>query len=234
MAALPGWNSLESVARIHAWLEITGIVVLALLLLSQGLAFTYGARKDVLQAVTENTDTVQLRKEMADSEARHKTKEAQLQQQVFQADTQLERKLASLQDPQLPRHLTAEQQATLVKALAPFKGQKITTTSVIGDEEGDVFARDFQSIFAQAGWDHGTHERVEHRFITPTPVGVMVAMNEGEANAGRIMPSVETLISVLQQLGITARGELLVNPQVPVGEINLIVGNRQAAPQTAP
>jgi hypothetical protein len=44
------------------------------------------------------------------------------------------------------------------------------------------------------------------------------------------MPSVETLISVLQQLGITSRGELLVNPQVPVGEINLIVGNRAPAP----
>ncbi len=230
MAALPGWNSLESVARIHAWLEITGIVVLALLLLSQGLAFSYGLRKDVLAATAELSDTERLRKEAADADARHKAKEAALQQQLFQTDAQLERKIASLQDPQAPRHLSSEQQQTLVKALAPFKGQKITTTSVIGDDEGDVFARDFQAVFAAAGWDHGTHERVEHRFITPTPVGVMVAMNEAEANAGRIMPSVETLISVLQQLGITARGELLVNPQVPVGEINLIVGNRQPAP----
>ncbi len=230
MASFPGWSSLESVARIHAWLEITGIIVLALLLLSQGLAFTYGARKDVLTATAELANTERLRKEVADSEARHKTKEAELQQQLFQTDMQLERKIASLEAPQAPRHLSSDQQQTLVKALSAFKGQKITTTAIIGDDEGDIFARDFQTVFASAGWDQGTHERVEHQFISPTPVGVMVAMNEGEADAGRIMPSVETLISVLQQLGITARAELLVNPQVPVGEINLIIGNRQPAP----
>ncbi len=230
MATLPGWNSLESVARIHAWLEVTGIVILVLLLVSQGLAYSYGMRKDSLAQSTEQSDTERLRKEAAEAEARHQAKEASLQQQLFQTDAELERKIASLQSPQAARRLTAEQQQTLIKALAPFKGQKIATTSVIGDEEGDILARDFQAVFNAAGWDHGSHERVDHRFITPTPVGVMVAMNEGEANAGRIMPSVETLISVLQQLGITSRGELLVNPQVPVGEINLIVGNRAPAP----
>ena len=230
MVTLPGWNSLESVARIHAWLEVTGIVILLLLLVSQGLAFSYSVRKDELTETTEKTDAALLKKAAAEAEARHEAKEASLQQQLFQTDTELERKIASLQSPQAPRRMTAEQQQTLIKALSPFKGQKVTTTSVIGDEEGDVFARDFQTVFNAAGWDHGSHERVEHRFITPTPIGVMVAMNEGEAHAGRIMPSVETLISVLQQLGITSRGELLVNPQVPVGEINLIIGNKAPSP----
>ena len=166
----------------------------ALLLPESGLAFTYGA------ATAELSDTERLRKDAADADARHKAKEAALQQQLFQTDAQLERKIASLQDPQAPRHLSIRTAANAgSSALAPFKGQKITTTSVIGDDEGDVFARDFQAVFAASGWDHGAHERVEHRFITPTPIGVMVAMNEAEANAGRIMPSVETLISVLQQ-----------------------------------
>ena len=58
----------------------------------------------------------------------------------------------------------------------------------------------------------------------------MVAMNEGEANAGRFLPAIETLISSLQHAGIMSRNELLVNSEVPVGEINLIVGYKQPAP----
>lgn len=219
MAILPGWNSLESVARIHAGLEITGIAVLVLLLLSQGLAFTYGARKDVLAAA----DATELQKDAA-------RRQAELQQKLVETDTKLQRESASSQPPQGPRHISMEQQQKLIEALAPFKGQKITAVSVLGDDEGDGLAQDLLAVFNAAGWDHGTHDKVDHRFITPTPVGVMVAMNEVEANAGRFMPAIETLISVLQQTGIMSRNELLVNPEVPVGEINVIVGYKQPAP----
>jgi hypothetical protein len=215
VAILPGWNTLESVTRVHAWLEISGIAILVLLLFSQGLAFTYGVRKDALAAADATL---------------HRAKEAELQQKLFATDTQLESKIAALQPAHEPRHISPEQQQKLTKALAPFKGQKITTTSIMGDEEGDAYAQEFQSIFNAAGWDHGAHDTVDHRYITPTPVGVMVAMNEGEANAGRFLPAIETLISVLQQNGLMARNELLVNSEVPAGEINLIVGYRQAAP----
>jgi hypothetical protein len=215
VAALPGWNSLESVTRIHAWLEITGIAVLVLLLLSQGLAYSYGVRKDLLA----NTDATA-----------HRTKEAELQQKLSAADAQLQSKTAPTQAAEAPRRLSMELQQRLIKALAPFKGQKFTTTSVIGDEEGNAFAQDFQAVFDAAGWDHGVHDKVDHRYITPTPVGVMVAMNEGEANAGRFLPAIETLISTLQKIGIMSRNELLVNSEVPVGEINLIVGYKQASP----
>ncbi len=212
MALLPGWNSLESVARIHSWLEISGIALVVLLLVSQGLAFSYGVRKDTLAAL----DTTLLR-----------AKEAELQQKLTAADGALQHREAPQQSG--PRRLSMEQQQRLVNILSAFKGQKVTTTSVIGDEEGDAFARDFQTVFAAAGWDHGTHDKVDHRYITPTPVGVMVAMNEGEANAGRFMPAIEALIGTLQQAGIMSRNELLVNSEVPVGEINLIVGYKPTA-----
>ncbi len=208
MALLPGWNSLESVSRIHFWLEISGIALLVLLLISQGLAFSYGARKDTL--ATADTTL-------------HLAKEAELQQKLNAADTELQHRPAP-QRQTGPRRLSMEQQQRLLKVLSAFKGQKVTITSVIGDEEGDAFAEDFLNVFNNAGWDHGTHDKVDHRYITPTPVGVMVAMNEGEANAGRFMPAIESLISNLQQIGIMSRNELLVNSEVPIGEINLIVG----------
>ena len=212
MALLPGWNSLETVTRIHAWLEMTGIAIVVLLLLSQGLAFTYGVRKELLA----DADSMVLR-----------AKAAELQRKLTDADAQLQNKTVSAQ---APRRLTMEMQQKLIKLLIPFKGQKFTTTSVVGDEEGNAFAQDFQAVFDAAGWDHGTHDKVDHRYITPTPVGVMVAMNEGEANAGRFLPAIETLISSLQHAGIMSRNELLVNSEVPVGEINLIVGYKQPAP----
>ena len=45
---LPGWNSVETTARLHRGFEIAGFVALGLLLAFEILAYIYGNRKDAL------------------------------------------------------------------------------------------------------------------------------------------------------------------------------------------
>jgi hypothetical protein len=52
----PGWNSFESVSRVHRFFEISGIVCLGLLVLTEIFAYLYGHRKDDL-AQTLQTET---------------------------------------------------------------------------------------------------------------------------------------------------------------------------------
>jgi hypothetical protein len=45
---MPGWNSLQAVSKLHTIFEVGGIFVLAALVICEGLAFSYGRRKDTL------------------------------------------------------------------------------------------------------------------------------------------------------------------------------------------
>jgi hypothetical protein len=47
---LPGWNSFETVSRLHTFFEIAGICVLGALVVCEVLSFSYGRRADFLAA----------------------------------------------------------------------------------------------------------------------------------------------------------------------------------------
>jgi tetratricopeptide (TPR) repeat protein len=53
MPVLPGWNSLETTTRLHHVFELAGLVVLALLVIAEGLAYLYGHHKDWLRREAE-------------------------------------------------------------------------------------------------------------------------------------------------------------------------------------
>lgn len=46
---LPGWNSIETVSRIHVVCEVLGLISLALLVFFDVFAFVYSHRRDTLQ-----------------------------------------------------------------------------------------------------------------------------------------------------------------------------------------
>ena len=58
MAMLPGWNSLESVGSIGHSLHMAAIVVLALLVVAEGLALVYDDRKYALVGAAERETIV--------------------------------------------------------------------------------------------------------------------------------------------------------------------------------
>ena len=62
---LPGWNSLESVARWHAFFEVAGIVSLGALVLMEIGALTYGHRKEALAAAEADGRVEAVKKQIA-------------------------------------------------------------------------------------------------------------------------------------------------------------------------
>jgi phosphoenolpyruvate-protein kinase (PTS system EI component) len=96
MAMLPGWNSLEAVGSIGHSLHMAAIVVLALLVVAEGLALVYDDRKYALVGAAERETIVSREQEaLAVTERRHheivalqrELEEAQ-RQQAYAGDAQ--------------------------------------------------------------------------------------------------------------------------------------------------
>jgi hypothetical protein len=51
---LPGWDSIETVGKIHRFFEICGIVCLGLLVLFEAFAYAYGHRLETLSAAAQH------------------------------------------------------------------------------------------------------------------------------------------------------------------------------------
>ena len=62
---LPGWDSLSAVNRYHSVAEITGIVILAALVVAEVISYKYGNRKDFLTEQQQHTIDQRHDEEMA-------------------------------------------------------------------------------------------------------------------------------------------------------------------------
>jgi hypothetical protein len=120
---LPGWSSLDSVIRIHDILEISGFVLLGILAVVEGFQFVYGHRKDTLTA------------------------------QIQQAEAKVaENQIEALQARQAGRTLSDQQKQSLIAALSPHRGQKVSVARIMGDGEAEPFANNFLDVFVASGW----------------------------------------------------------------------------------
>lgn len=202
------WDSVAFWIQVALW--ILGFAVFAL-----GVA-AYWAKSNSAFLKQESS---------AQQEKIRETEAARLKAQLIEAD----KKVAELQAQQVPRRLTAEQRRALVNALAPFKGQTLTIRAPAGNPEGNGFARDFVSVFAEAEWDYkkGSADMLQ-TITTPPLVGLQVQFNEGEGRAGRILRAAEALVVTLQKLGIVPTNELFLSGDATVGEIVLNVGAKAA------
>jgi len=141
------------------------------------------------------------------------------------------RKDTLVERQQAPRRLLAEQKQFLVTALSPFRGQKVRVTCILGNGEGQHLAEDFVAVFTEAHWDLGAGLR--QQIYARDPVGFWVSINKDEAAAEHIPQALEALASPLADLGFVKRRngvtEVLVLPDVPAGEIEVLIG-RQPRP----
>lgn len=234
MTPLPGWESLESVSRVHGWFEIAGIVCLALLVLAESFTFIYGRRKDALASAKERAAAEKRNQEAQQTETRHETELAKVREQVSltsadserlkQRAKEAERGVAELQKQQVPRGLTAEQTRHLIGVAVPFQGQKISVVCILGDTEGRAFAAEFAQVFRSEGWVGA--EGVNQAIYDVDPVGVEVTVNDQEVKGGGQPPAAVALIQALDQLGLIRTKTLFLNARVPVGLIEFRVGKR--------
>jgi hypothetical protein len=212
MTWLPGWSSAENASTwSHIWFWF-GMWCFLWLGIAEVIAFIYGLRKDNLVAASEQVAAAQAQQN-----------QNALQNQLAEAN----RKTAELEQQQAPRRLSEAQKQTLITALSPYRGQKISLLTILGDAECKQFLQDFMDVLDAAGWDHnGGNGILYSMFQGNDPVGVAVLVSEQEAAAKRGPPGVMPLIENLAAFDIVPPKRIFSNPTVAVGEIKLVIGKK--------
>ena len=104
------------------------------------------------------------------------------------------RRLAELQSFEMPRKLSYEQRRALIAALVPFRGQKLTITSVLGDSETRDYRDDFVQVFEASGWDLGGEKGVRDRPTTSIRSASKVAVHQINEHEGLSNDAINVLI----------------------------------------
>ena len=213
MAMLPGWNSLEAVGSIGHSLHMTAMVVLALLVVAEGLALVYDDRKYALVGSAERETIVSRDQEGLAVTERHHNEIVVLQRDLEEA----QRQQASLR-------LTTIGQQALLDAVSPFPGQQIEIVSILGDLEGQQFANDFASVAQQAGWNATS---INEAALATNPSGIEVLYREPPV--GEVPPpALAALVDVLVDLRILPARSVTICEEVASEVIRLVVGTRPA------
>ena len=216
MAILPGWNSLAAAGSIAHSLHIAAMIVLAVLVVAEGMALVYDDRKYALIGAAERDVTATYDEERREAEGRHHNDIAELQRRIEETQRQ-----------QASRGLTFSDQQTLVAALSPFPGQHLEINFVLGDPEAQQFANDFASIALQAGWNAtGINEAA----FTANPIGVELFYREPPPD-NLPPPALAALVDALMDLHILPARSVSIYEDLAPDVIRLVVGAKPARPE---
>lgn len=124
MSFLPNWDSFESTSRWSDILFWAGIICLILLAATEVASHIYGNRASILskEAAKQQQEAEQA------AEQRHTAEIGGLKSQL----TEAEKKVTELQKVQPQRRLSQQEKDTLIAAMLPFPGQKISITCIMG------------------------------------------------------------------------------------------------------
>jgi hypothetical protein len=226
----PEWLDVGAYQLRSQFFAIGCAVVLALLVVTNVVAYGYGLRQDSLIAAAEQASADQIKRlaveakprPVAESSNRYLKENSELRQKLIDA----ENKLAALERTQTEKHLSSEQQRFLIEALRPFAGQKVSIASIRGDDEGLQLVQEFVSVFEAAGWDHHGEAGISTQDWPRDPVGIEVVLNEKDARGDQIPPGVAGLINVVRQLGLVYDNTVYMDNEVPEGQALLKVGKK--------
>jgi hypothetical protein len=226
----PEWIDIGNYQLRSRFFEIGCAAVLAILAVSEVVAYSYAFRLDSLVIAAEQSSADRIRRLTADlksrpvvdTPSRYLKENSELRQKLIDA----ENKLAALERAQTQKHLSLEQKRFLIEALRPFAGQKVSIASIRGDDDGLQLAQEFVSVFEAAGWDHHGEAGVSTQDWPRDPVGIEVVLNEDDARADHIPPGVAGLINVVRQLGLVYDSTVYMDNEVPAGQALLKVGKK--------
>src|SRR5438045_385684 len=216
MAILPGWNSLAAAGSIAHSFHIAAMIVLAALVVAEGMALGYDHRKYALIGAAERDVTARYDDERREAEARHHNDIAELQ-----------RRLEETQRQQASRRLTFSDQQTLVATLSPFPEQHLDITSVLGDPEAQQFAKDFASIAQQAGWNATAVNEVA---FTANPICVELFYRPPD---NLPPPALAALVDALMDLHILPARSVSIFEELAPDLIRLVGGGQACEPLVA-
>ena len=194
------------------------MIVLAVLVVAEGMALVYDDRKYALIGAAERDVTATYDEERREAEGRHHNDIAKLQ-----------RRLEETQRQQASRRLTFSDQQTLVAALSPFPEQHLDITSVLGDPEAQQFAKDFASIAQQAGWNATGVNEVA---FSTNPIGVELFYREPPPD-NLPPPALAALVDALMDLHILPARSVSIFEELAPDLIRLVGGGQACEPLVA-
>jgi hypothetical protein len=212
------WGSIESVSKWSTGFFWAGLEFLILLALAEIASHVFASRKDSLAAMREQAAAQSHQQAAEHAEARHAEEVGELRRRAEES----EQRMANLQQQQADRTLTLNQKDTLIKAIAPFRGQHVTVACLLGDGEAMRFAVELMQVFAAAGWTaSGVNQAV---YTGPPPVGIEVTLSAADVASGKLPNGALPLIQAMIAMGMTKMGHQ--NPQVATGTIEFRVGRK--------
>jgi hypothetical protein len=226
----PEWLDVGQYQLRSRFFAIGCAAVLALLGVSEVVAYGYGLRQQTLMAEAEQASAERIKRLAAETKPRPVTdapaRYLKENSDLLQKLTDAENKLAELERAQSHKRLSQEQRRFLIEALRPFAGQKVSIASIRGDDDGEVLAQDFVSVFDAAGWDHHGEAGVTTQDWPRDPVGIEVVLNEDDARKDKIADGIVALINTVRQLGMVYDSTIYMDNDVPEGQALLKVGKK--------
>lgn len=248
MGPLPDWNSIESTTRWSEGLFWVGIVALVLVAVTELAAHVYGNRAaylvsahdriegDARQGQTErrySAETASLQQKLDGANAEAARLQQQLDSETARFQQQLDSANAVLENVKSSkaRHLFDPQTNELLKALAPFAGQKIKVWSSNTASDSIPLGREFIAVLKMAGW-------VVPDAVLTGPIagrdteGIHVEFEGDLSDSSQIPRGIDALISTLQRIGlVSGEATLYLDHTARGGEYLLKIGR---IPRSAP
>jgi TolA-binding protein len=218
----PGWDSIESSsswANFYFWFGIACLVALAA---SEVISHVYSLHKDELVAVAGRVADTKRQQDQQQADASHAAELGGLKGQL----TEAEKKVADLQKVQPQRRLTQPQKDALFAAMNPFPGQKISIDCIMGDIYGKEVAQDFVEIARKAKWDDGGGTGFSQSVYTQDPAGILVFINNVEADAHRATSGITALVQTLANLSLIPSPAVTGNTNVTAGAVKIVIGKK--------
>ncbi len=143
---------MDTLRSVQSWAYIVGLVCTLGLVVSGYFAFKSSGRLSELAAQVDE----QLRDQVQET-----------QEAVNQAELRRQ-----------PRELQAEQRTAFLGQLQESESGTIDVESIMGDEEGDAYANQFEALFSEAGWNVTRARATGNHGIQP---GVRVIVPDTQA-----------------------------------------------------
>ena len=122
------------------------------------------------------------------------------------------------------RRLSPKQIRDLIAALAPYNGQNIEVSCILGDPESQLFADDFYAVFHAAHWNDGGG--IQQNSYDNVPIGIEITLNKTEVEAGRIPVATKVLVDVLFKEHLIKTRTIFKHPKTPNGIIEFRIGKQ--------
>ncbi|HZC98389.1 MAG TPA: hypothetical protein VE267_20120, partial [Bradyrhizobium sp.] len=132
------------------------------------------------------------------------------------------KRAAEVEAKQADRKLTDAQRATILEAIEPYPGQRVTLVVPLGDADAYRYAKQFEHIFKEAKWEITGGGIAQDVYTEPVPHGIFTAISKALGDVHKAPIGAGTFMKALIELGLTKEG--FSAPDVPDDNLFMRVG----------